>query len=203
MSHYNSITKPRDLFLLSLLKRLTIDFPSHFILSLIDVYKDTATRDKLIFPFAITRILCHFSVSYPKSPYFFVICDINAATIRQSEAQLQPKRPRIETAPPLASSASSISTPSSTGSVTLEAIMAQLERIGAHLNTLSDELCKVNTRVCRIARRQAVMGGFTASPSASPQTLGDEGDDDGSSNADANKDDGASSSGDEEMTAFQ
>ena len=47
--HYNSLTVPRALFLLSLLEYLTIDFPSHFILSILDVYKDMATRDKLIF----------------------------------------------------------------------------------------------------------------------------------------------------------
>ena len=38
LSHYNSITKSRAWFLLSLLEHLTIDFPSHFILSLIDVF---------------------------------------------------------------------------------------------------------------------------------------------------------------------
>ena len=54
LSHYNSITEPCARFLLSLLEGLSIDFPSHFILSLIDVYRDTATRDKLIFPSAIT-----------------------------------------------------------------------------------------------------------------------------------------------------
>jgi len=54
LSHYNSITEPCAQFLLSLLEGLSIDFPSHFILSLIDVYRDTATRDKLIFPSAIT-----------------------------------------------------------------------------------------------------------------------------------------------------
>ena len=48
--HYNSITKSRARFLLFLLEQLTIDFPSHFILSFIDVYRDTTTRDKLIFP---------------------------------------------------------------------------------------------------------------------------------------------------------
>ena len=63
LSHYNSITKPHAQFLLSLLKDLSINFPSHFILSLIDVYKDTVTCDKLIFPSAITQILRHFSVS--------------------------------------------------------------------------------------------------------------------------------------------
>ena len=57
LSHYNSITEPRALFFLSLMEDLTIDFPSHFITSIIDVYQDTATRDKLIFPSAITRIL--------------------------------------------------------------------------------------------------------------------------------------------------
>ena len=54
------------------------------------------------------------------------------------------------------------------GRVTLEAIMAQLVRMDAHLDTLNNELCQVNTRVDRIARRQAVMGGFTASSSPSP-----------------------------------
>ena len=39
LSHYNSITKPCARFLLSLLEDLTIDFPSHFITSIIDVYK--------------------------------------------------------------------------------------------------------------------------------------------------------------------
>ena len=49
LSHYNTITEPRAHFLLSLIENLSIDFHSHFILSLINVYKDTATRDKLIF----------------------------------------------------------------------------------------------------------------------------------------------------------
>ena len=48
LSHYNSITKSRARFLLSLLEDLSIDFPSHFITSILDVYQDTATRDKLI-----------------------------------------------------------------------------------------------------------------------------------------------------------
>ena len=49
LSHYNSITEPRARFLLSLLEHLTIDFPSHFILSIIDVHLDSVSRDKLIF----------------------------------------------------------------------------------------------------------------------------------------------------------
>ena len=81
LSHYNSITKPHAQFLLSLLKHLTIDFPSHFILSIIDVHLDSASHDKLIFPSAITRILCHFSVPFPSSDHFTVICAIDYATI--------------------------------------------------------------------------------------------------------------------------
>ena len=44
-SHYNSIIEPRACFLLSLLEHLTIDFPSHFILSIIDVHLDSAFGD--------------------------------------------------------------------------------------------------------------------------------------------------------------
>ena len=51
LSYYNSITEPRAHFLLSLIEDLTTDFPSHFILSLMDVYRDTAICDKLIFSF--------------------------------------------------------------------------------------------------------------------------------------------------------
>ena len=38
LSHYNSITEPLARFILSLLKDLSIDFPSHFITSMINVY---------------------------------------------------------------------------------------------------------------------------------------------------------------------
>ena len=65
LSHYNIITKPHARFLLSLLENISIDFPSHFILSLIDVYRDTATRDKLIVPSAITMILHLFLSPFP------------------------------------------------------------------------------------------------------------------------------------------
>ena len=47
LSHYNSITEPHAHFLLSLLEDLSIDFPSHFITSILDVYLDTATKDRL------------------------------------------------------------------------------------------------------------------------------------------------------------
>ena len=74
LSHYNSIIEPHARFLLSLLKHLTIDFPSHFILSIIDVHLDSASHDKLIFPSTITRILRHFSVPFPSSDHFTVVC---------------------------------------------------------------------------------------------------------------------------------
>ena len=70
LSQYNSIIEPYAQFLLSLLEGLIIDFSSHFILSLIDVYRNTATCDKLIFLSAIMRILHHFSISYLESPHF-------------------------------------------------------------------------------------------------------------------------------------
>ena len=89
LSHYNSITEPRARFLLSLLEHLTIDFPSHFILSIIDVFRDTATRDKLIFPSAITQILCHFPVPFPSSDHFYIMCAIYATTIKRSKVQFR------------------------------------------------------------------------------------------------------------------
>ena len=106
LSHYNYIT---------------IDFPSHFILSFIDVYRDMVTRDKLIFPYTIRRIIRHSSVPYLESAHFTVMGAISTASVRRSEAQLRPKRPRIEMATPPAYFA-----PSSSfmGVVTLEAIMA-------------------------------------------------------------------------------
>ena len=86
LTHYNSITKPRARFLLSLLEHLTIDFPSHFILSIIDVHLDSTSRDKFIFPSAITRILRHFSVPFPASDHFTHICVIDTATVKCREA---------------------------------------------------------------------------------------------------------------------
>ena len=82
LSHYNSITEPRARFLLSLIEHLSIDFPSYSILSIIDMYIDSATRDKLIFPSTITRILRHFSIPFPLSNHFSVMGAIDAATIK-------------------------------------------------------------------------------------------------------------------------
>ena len=97
LSHSNSITESRAWFLLSLLEHRTIDFPSHFILSIIDVHLDSASSDKLIFPSAITRILRHFSVPFPMADHFSHICVIDAATVKRSEAQF---RLRQESATP-------------------------------------------------------------------------------------------------------
>ena len=72
--------------------------------------------------------------------------------------------------------------------------MAQLECMDAHLDTLTDKLCQVNTRVSRIARRQACLGHFAASPSFFPEASANE---DGDDNQDA------SSSSDDEMTTSQ
>ena len=138
LSHYNSITEPCARFVLSFLEDLFIDFPTHFITSIIDVYQDTSTHDKLIFPSAITRILRHFSVPFPVSPHFSMKGAIVAATVRWSKAQLRLQRPQA----PRTSSAPSTSTPSSSvAGVTLEAIMVQLQCMDACLDTLSDELC--------------------------------------------------------------
>ena len=123
LSHYNSITEPHARFLLSLLEHLTIDFPSYFILSIIDVHLDSASRDKLIFPSAITRILHHFSVPFPLSDYFTFICAIDAATVKRSEAQFQLRQ--LDSAAPPSRSAPSTSTPSSAiGDVMLRDVMA-------------------------------------------------------------------------------
>ena len=92
LSHYNSITEPHSRFLLSFLEHLTIDCLSHFILSIINVHRDSTSCDKLIFPFVITRILCHFSVPFPTSDHFTFMCAIDAATFKRSEAQFRSRQ---------------------------------------------------------------------------------------------------------------
>ena len=156
LSYYNSITVPRARFLLSLLERLTIDFPSHFILSIIDVHLDSATRDKLIFSSVITRILCPFFVPFPSSDHFTVMCAIDYATIKRSKAKFRSRQ--SDSAAPSSRSAPSRSilltfAPSSSVDVSLGDVMAQLQRMDARLDTLSTELYQVNICVSRIARR--------------------------------------------------
>ena len=110
LSHYNSITEPRARFLLSLLEHLTIDFPSHFILSIIDVHLDSASHDQLIFPSAITRILRHFSVPFLNSDHFSVMCAIDYATVKRGEAQFRSRQ--SDSAAPPSCSTPSYSAPS-------------------------------------------------------------------------------------------
>ena len=146
LSHYNSITEPRARFLLSLIEHLTIDFPSHFILSIIDVHLDLTSHDKLIFPFDITRILRHFSVPFPSSEYFSIMCAIDYTTVKHSEAQFR-SRQMDSTAPSSRSALSrftpSASVPSSSGDASLGDILAQLQCMDACLDTLSTELYQV------------------------------------------------------------
>ena len=131
-SHYNSITEPHARFFLSLLEHLTIDFPSHFILSIIDIHLDSASRDKLTFPSAITRILRHFSVPFPSSDHFTIMCAIDYATVKHSETQFRSWQ--TDSIAPSSRFAPSRSTPSAfapsySGDVSLGDIMAQLQRM--------------------------------------------------------------------------
>ena len=157
LSQYNFITKPRARFLLSLFEHLTIDFHSHFILSIINVHLDSAPCNKLIFPSTITRILRHFSVPFPLFDHFTFMCAIDITTVKCSEAQFRLRQ--SDSIDPPSRSAPSRSAPSTStlsfamGDVTLGDIMAQLQRMDTHLDTLSTELYQVNVRVGRIAKR--------------------------------------------------
>lgn len=148
LSHYNSITKPRACFFLSLMEDLCIDFPSNLITSIIDVYQNTATHNKFIFPSTIMRILQHFSIPIPLSHLFTIMGAISTDFVRRSEAQLRSKWPQVETDDPAASTIPPSSSTPSTSSpfssavgVTFEAIMAQLQKMDARLDYLTDETC--------------------------------------------------------------
>ena len=145
LSHYNSITEPRARFLLSFLEHLTIDFHSHFIMSIIDVHLDLVFRDKLIFHSAITRILRHFFVPFPLFDHFTFMCAINVTTVKRSEAQFRSRR--SDSTAPASHSTPSHSTPSHStpstsassstmGDLTFGDVMAQLQRMDARLDTL-------------------------------------------------------------------
>ena len=127
---------------------------------------------------------------------------ISAGSIRRSEAQLRPKRPRVETTDPIAFVVppfSSAPSTSAAGGVTLEAIMAQLQQMeadfGGRLDYFTLEICQINTWVSRITRKQARMVGYASSPSPSPEASHDDVVDDDEDEAD--------SSGDDKMTTFQ
>ena len=96
------------------------------------------------------RILRHFSVPFPVLDHFYVMCAIDAATIKWKEAQFISRRSST-TSPPTPSAPSTSTLSSFVGCVTLDAIMAQLQCMDAHLDTLTTEMYQVNTRVSRIA----------------------------------------------------
>ena len=96
-SHYNTITEPRACFFLSLMEDLSIDFPSHMIESIIEVYRDTVTCDKLISPSVITHILTHMHVTISPSPLFYVMSVISKESNWRSATQLATKWPHVET----------------------------------------------------------------------------------------------------------
>ena len=127
-SYYNFIAEPRARFSLLLLEHLTIDFPSHFILSVINVHLDVASCDKLIFPSAIMRILRHFFVPFPYFDHFLVMCVIDYTTVKRSGAQFRARHSDSVALP--SSSAPSRFAPSrsapsySLGDVTLGDVMA-------------------------------------------------------------------------------
>ena len=86
--------------------------------------------------------------------------------------------------------------------MTLKAIIAQLQHMDAHLDTLTDEISQVTTSVGYIARRQAHLGGFVASPPPSPQASKDKDDDDSSGDDDDDdEEEDVNSSSDEVTTA--
>ena len=103
------------------------------------MHRDLATRDKLIFPSAITRLLRHFAIPFPSSEPFHVMGAIDVGTVKRSETQLHSRR-SVSTDTPTPSAASTSTPSSSVSGVTLDAIIAQLQRIDARLDTLFTEL---------------------------------------------------------------
>ena len=165
------------------------------------------SRGKLIFPSTITRILRHFSVHFPFSDHFPVMCAIDYATVKCSEAQFLSRQ--LDSAAPLSSSAPYRSAPStsapssSSGDVKLGDIIAQLQRMDAHLDTLSTELYQVNVCVGRIARWQASMGGFASKASPPPPTpVASKSEDDDDDDDDASNDDDGDASSTDEMSTW-
>ena len=85
------------------------------------------------------RILRHFSVPFPVLDHFYVMCAIDAATIKWKEAQFISRRSST-TSPPTPSAPSTFAPSTSMGGVTLDVNMAQLQCMDASLDTLSIEL---------------------------------------------------------------
>ena len=117
------------------------------IVSIIDIYQDTATHDKLIFPSATPRILIYLHVTIPRSPLFYTMGAINKESIWRSDAQLAAKQPCVKDDATPTPRLSLSSTPSSSHRVEafLAAIMDQFQIMcagfGSRLDHLSDEMC--------------------------------------------------------------
>ena len=96
--HYNTITETNAWFLFSLLEGLSIDSPSQMILSILDTYLDTASREKLILPSFITQLLTYFHVSFLSSSRFYVMGALGKVTLSRTRSSSQlivrAKRPR-------------------------------------------------------------------------------------------------------------
>ena len=120
---------------------LFIDFPFHYITSIIDVYQDTVTYDKIIFPSTITQILRHFSISIPNSPYFTIMGSISDGfyLVKQNLALTKVAMSGDDRSSSIVPSSLATST-SIAGGVTLEAIMSLLQRMDACLDSLTDEM---------------------------------------------------------------
>ena len=74
--------------------------------------------------------------------------------------------------------------------------MAQLQRMDARLDTLSTELYQVNVHVGHIARRQAIMDGFSPEASPPPPPVASDSDSEDEDGDDSDDDDGNASSTD-------
>ena len=128
LSHYNSITEPHVRFLLSLLEHLTIDFPSHFILSIIDVWIQRPVIS-LSFLLLSREFYAIFPFLFPCPTIFSIMCAIDYTTIKPSEAQFRLRQtdstaPSSRFAP--SRSTPSASAPSSSDDASLGDVLAQL-----------------------------------------------------------------------------
>ena len=86
-SHYNTITEPCTHFsFLSLERSLYRLSFTHDSIYDIYIYQDSATRDKLIFPSAITHILTHMHVLILSTPLFSIKGAISQGSMQRSAA---------------------------------------------------------------------------------------------------------------------
>ena len=77
----------------------SISFPSLFISSLVEVYRNNSRAHDLFFPVFIHRILLHLGLDeFPASKLVHIIASIGATFFRQRAAQMRAssKRPRVK-----------------------------------------------------------------------------------------------------------